>query len=168
MKENALDGLLSFPLSRGISIRDARASPRPSAFLHFPPSSPSPPRVSVLLLFPHPPFLSASTEPAAPLFTPTSGGSFCFTFILISDDLREITELCDAIFRFEISNFCYRYVFRMARKIINNSIFTLVESYGKIRLIKKQSNLISFFFLTARYLLSAITKWCFRCRFSRA
>lgn len=140
-------------LSRGISIRGSRASPRPSASLHFlppplphsfcPPFIPSTPRP-----------LSASTEPAAPLVAPTNGGSFCFTFILISDDPRDQS---DAIFRFEISRkFSLRTnIFGVTRKIMSNSIFTLFESWWN----KIDKNNLVFIFNIAFliYLLSTTT-----------
>lgn len=36
--------------------------------------------------------VSTSTEPAVLLFTPTNGGSFCFTFVLISNDEEKERE----------------------------------------------------------------------------
>lgn len=80
--------------------------------------------------------LSASTEPAAPLFAPTNGGSFCFTFILISDDPRDqrVTRR-DFPFR-DLAKIFVTHRYRVARKIMSNSIFTPFESYDKIKLIK--------------------------------
>lgn len=77
----------------------ARASLFLSLCIHLPLNFPSP------FITPHPPLpsfpylctlsphrRSSSTEPAAPLFTPTNGGSFCFTFILISDEREDFRE----------------------------------------------------------------------------
>lgn len=81
-------------LSWGFPFAPAHLPPHPSASLHFPSpfSAPLParptPRVSVRL----PAAPSSSTEPAAPLFTPTNGGSFCFTFVLISDEREDPCE----------------------------------------------------------------------------
>lgn len=71
------------PLSWGISIHSL-ALLRIHLPLHLPPpSSPLPSHCpSSTLLTP----VSASTEPAVLLFIPTNGGSFCFTFNLISND----------------------------------------------------------------------------------
>jgi len=41
---------------------------------------------SLSFFYPPRPLVSASIEPAVLLFTPTNGGSFCFTFVLISND----------------------------------------------------------------------------------
>lgn len=93
MEENARPIIIILCHGESPSIR---ASPHPSAspsicpFLSHPSLSFT---LSFTLLAP----VSASTEPAVLLFALANGGSFCFTFILISND--EETSNCDYIAR---------------------------------------------------------------------
>lgn len=73
----------------------------------------------------------ASTEPAAPLLAPTNGGSFCFTFILISDDPRDQS---DAIFRRE--NFRYVQIYLEWLVRLWGILFSHSLNLDKIKLIK--------------------------------
>lgn len=134
IKENSLlAGLLSFSLSRGENLHPRRS--RISASICLSPSSLQcfcPPFIL------SPPAFCRIDRTCRSAFRPTNGGSFRFTFILISDYPREIRKLgMRRDFLFSKSHIFVTDIFDLRPvRLWSSSIFAPLGSHDKIKLIK--------------------------------